>query len=141
MATETNLNAPVILHAVCWSPKGKQLVVGRKNGSLTQLDQQLKPKRDTPNCLEPPFNTNCTVIRIDHSIPFHFMSLCTLHCCPFFHRAAVIDVFWLSTFVFVAAFKNLQTPEETPVIAFITLPVCLIFCALHQQFYTSRVVT
>ena len=33
---------------MCWSPKGKQLVVGKKDGKLMQFDQQLRPKKEIP---------------------------------------------------------------------------------------------
>ena len=32
--------------SVCWSPKGKQLVIGTGNGTLMQFDHELKKKRD-----------------------------------------------------------------------------------------------
>lgn len=31
---------------MCWSPKGKQLVIGTGNGTLMQFDHELKKKKD-----------------------------------------------------------------------------------------------
>ncbi|XP_061164434.1 nuclear pore complex protein Nup214-like [Saccostrea echinata] len=36
----------VAARSVCWSPKGKQLVIGTGNGTLMQFDHELKKKRD-----------------------------------------------------------------------------------------------
>ncbi|XP_048774745.2 nuclear pore complex protein Nup214-like [Ostrea edulis] len=40
------LPAVVAARSVCWSPKGKQLVIGSGNGTLMQFDHELKKKRD-----------------------------------------------------------------------------------------------
>lgn len=36
----------ILCISVCWSPKGKQLVIGTGNGTLMQFDHELKKKRD-----------------------------------------------------------------------------------------------
>ncbi|XP_067662377.1 nuclear pore complex protein Nup214-like isoform X2 [Haliotis asinina] len=67
---------PVSSNASClnWSPKGRQLVVGRKDGTMIQYDQEMKEKRSWP-------------------MP---NILATTH--------QVVDVTWLSTYVFLAAY-------------------------------------
>ncbi|XP_048244859.1 nuclear pore complex protein Nup214-like isoform X2 [Haliotis rufescens] len=67
---------PVSSNASClnWSPKGRQLVIGRKDGTMIQFDQEMKEKRSWP-------------------MP---SILATTH--------QVVDVTWLSTYVFLAAY-------------------------------------
>ncbi|XP_071948477.1 uncharacterized protein [Antedon mediterranea] len=62
--------------AMCWSPKGKQLVVGKGDGSLVQYDLQLTEKR-----------------RIQKPYTFD-------------DRVTVVDVCWLSTYKFIAAYAD-----------------------------------
>ncbi|BFZ05689.1 hypothetical protein BsWGS_08728 [Bradybaena similaris] len=71
----------------CWSPKGKQLLVGRKDGTLAQYDHGLLEKKiwPCPDILNGP------------------------------HR--VVDVVWQSTYVFMAAYLPLQAqPSDQPLV-------------------------
>jgi hypothetical protein len=37
-----------IILAVCWSPKGKQIVIGKADGNFAQYDQKLAEKKSVP---------------------------------------------------------------------------------------------
>ncbi|XP_041368937.1 nuclear pore complex protein Nup214-like isoform X2 [Gigantopelta aegis] len=73
---------------LCWSPKGKQIVIGLKDGSLIQFDQELKAKKKwgCPTVLEGP--------------------------------QQVVDVAWLSTYMFLAAYvpANPQDSDQPVVV-------------------------
>ncbi|ESO98723.1 hypothetical protein LOTGIDRAFT_114119 [Lottia gigantea] len=76
----------------CWSPKGKQFVVGSKDGRLTQYDRTLVAKKNWP-C--PP---------ILEGGPYQ-----------------VVDIVWLSTYMFLVAYLP-QTPDasDQPQVVMIT---------------------
>ncbi|KAK3087296.1 hypothetical protein FSP39_004343 [Pinctada imbricata] len=79
--------------SVCWSPKGKQLVVGTKNGKLVQYDQALAKKKEweCPNVLVP-------------GSPYE-----------------VIGLTWLSTYVFLVAYVSVSgDPSEQPSVVLVT---------------------
>ncbi|CAL1536793.1 unnamed protein product [Lymnaea stagnalis] len=82
-----SLKADVGASCFCWSPKGKQLLVGKKDGSLSQYDHALVEKKrwHCPNVLNGPHG--------------------------------VLDVVWQSTHVFVAAYLSAGSqPSDQPVV-------------------------
>ncbi|XP_013420263.1 nuclear pore complex protein Nup214 isoform X2 [Lingula anatina] len=79
--------------AVCWSPKGKQIVVGKKDGTMQQYDQELKLKKNiaAPTIFQDPMK--------------------------------VLDIQWLTTFTFqVAYMPQGDAITEQPSLVFVHAP-------------------
>ncbi|XP_022254420.1 nuclear pore complex protein Nup214-like isoform X2 [Limulus polyphemus] len=64
------LPAQTNVTAVCWSPKGKQLVAGKKNGSLTQYKPTLQEAKSI--AVPPLFENPVSVLEISWLIPTVF---------------------------------------------------------------------
>ncbi|XP_062571684.1 nuclear pore complex protein Nup214-like isoform X2 [Saccostrea cucullata] len=73
---------------VCWSPKGKQLVIGTGNGTLMQFDHELKKKRDwdRPSVL------------------------------PEDQQYEVKGVTWISTYMFLASYFSSDGSDNQPTV-------------------------
>lgn len=73
---------------LCWSPKGKQLVTGNSDGTLTQYKPDLTPAKNIP------------APNLFQGAPIEALA-----------------VYWISTFMFAVVFKN-ATDNSRPGIIF-----------------------
>ncbi|XP_050389460.1 nuclear pore complex protein Nup214 isoform X2 [Patella vulgata] len=72
-------------NCLCWSPKGKQFVIGKKDGTLSQYDKTLQLRKNWP----------CPPVLDQEAGPYQ-----------------VIDIVWLSTYMFLVAYLP-QTVGES----------------------------
>lgn len=77
----------------CWSPKGKQIVVGSSNGTLTQYKPDLKAVK----AIAAP--------SLQGTGPF-----------------SVVNVFWLTNYQFVAVYNDVSNTDARPVMLIVNAP-------------------
>lgn len=83
----------ILFRCFCWSPKGKQIVVGAVNGNLTQYKPDLKAVKS----IQAP--------SLPGTGPF-----------------PVVNISWLSNYQFMAIYKDAADPDARPVILMVNAP-------------------
>lgn len=81
------------LRCLCWSPKGKQIVIGAANGSLSQYRPDLKIVKTFPA----PALANAS-------------------------NVTIVNVLWISSFQFLGVYKDITDPSSAASFVIVNTP-------------------